>query len=77
MNKLQLQDHFFKMLIDKKIMPIQSRYIAYKLIEDFKISSFIFISLQSESFTIETEKNERYKIELLEIDVPANSIIKI
>jgi hypothetical protein len=77
MNKLQLQDHFFTMLIDKKIMPIQSRYIAYKLIQDFKISSFIFISLQSEYFTIETEKNERYKIELLEIDVPANSIIKI
>lgn len=77
MNKLQLQDHFYFQLIAKNIQPIQSRYIAYKLIENYNIVSFNFLVLQSDYFIIETENKEKYKIELLGVDIPANSIIKI
>lgn len=77
MNKLQLQDKFYLQLIDKNIPSIQSRYIAHKLIENYNILSFNFLSLQSDSFTIETENKEKYKIELLQVDLPINLISKI
>jgi hypothetical protein len=77
MNKLQIQDHFFSLLIGRNIMPIQSRFIAYKLIENYNILSFNFLILQSDYIIIETATQEKYKIELLSVDIPSNSIIKI
>lgn len=77
MNKLQLQDHFFSQLVENRIPAIQSRYIAYKLINNYNIIYFNFISLQSDYIIIETDKKEKYKIEILFVDIPANTISKI
>jgi len=73
--KLQVQNDFFKRFNSINLPEVQSRYIAYKLAElgETEIKE---VDVRTECLIVSTTKNT-YKVSLLNIDLPINSITKI
>lgn len=73
--KLQVQNNFFNQFNSINLPEVQSRYIAYRLAElgETEIKE---VDITHECLIISTTKN-RYKVSLLNIDLPINSITKI
>jgi hypothetical protein len=70
-DKKQLQEDNFNKLILLNLPPIQTRFIAFQLAEK-NISNFT-TKIENQYLEIYTE-NSKYKIEILEIDIPANML---
>lgn len=69
------QDHNFNILFSEvKDFAIQCRYVAYKL-EAEKIIKVYFVQLEN-TLILDTENN-KYKIILHSIDIPATEIYKM
>lgn len=74
-NKLQVQNDFFNQFNSINLPEVQSRYVAYRLAElgETEIKE---VDVMTECLIVTTAKN-KYKVSLLNIDLPINSITKI
>jgi hypothetical protein len=75
MKKEDYQEIIFNQLELLNLPQIQRRFIAYKL-ADLGETEIIKAQLIGNTLSIECEAN-KYKTELLPIDIPANTIVKI
>lgn len=70
-DKKQLQEDNFNKLILLNLPPIQTRFIAFQLAEK-NIFNFT-TKIENQYLEISTE-NLKFKIEILEIDIPVNML---
>jgi hypothetical protein len=75
MTKEEIQNSFFNQLELLNLPSIQRRFISYKL-ADLGNKQILKAQLIDNTLSIECEAN-KYKTELLQIDIPANVIVKI
>lgn len=70
-DKKEIQEANFKKLISLNLPPIQTRFIAYQLAEK---NIFNFTTEVVDNYLNIYSDESNYKIEILEIDIPANML---